>query len=103
MKFHRKIASTAVVALTLGGAGIGTAVAGSSASTAPAASVVRQDTPPEPAGPDTDNIQHGDQNAPDNERPGEHGQAETPEGADGPGGHADASAGAQHEAGSAEK
>jgi hypothetical protein len=107
MKLAPKVASVAVAVLALGGAGIGTAVASSASTHAPA-----QVTQSEPTGPDHDAVQQGDQTSPDNaaaavtqgvhsskaDNPGEENGSESESGpSDGPGGHADASATVQHE------
>jgi hypothetical protein len=100
MDITRKIATAAVVVLAVGGAGIGTAVASShSPARAHAASV-------EPTGPDTDNLQVGDQTSPDSSAAkagashakGEAGNSENGEhGSDGPGGHADPPGNVDHQ------
>jgi hypothetical protein len=111
MNITRKIATTAVVVLALGGAGIGTAVASShGAARAHPASA-------EPTSPDTDNLQVGDQTSPDtpavsaaqaagsaragashakSDGSGEENGSEN-DASDGPGGHADPSGNVQHE------
>ena len=110
MKLTPKIAGTAVAVLALGGSGIGTAVASSAGARAPAA--VRAGHS-EPAGPDTDAIQQGDQTSPDNaaaaaaravkaqsgtaDNPGEAADSENSGPSDGPGGHADPAGNVQHE------
>jgi len=109
MKLAPKVASVVVAVLALGGAAIGTAVASSASTHAPAAAQVAQS---EPTGPDHDAIQQGDQTSPDNaaaavtqgvhsskaDNPGEETGSESENGpSDGPGGHADASATVQHE------
>jgi hypothetical protein len=102
MKLAPKIAGTAVAVLALGGAGIGTAVAASASAGAHAAVRSAQS---EPAGPDTDAVQQGDQTSPDyataaaaqaTDNPGEAAQSENGP-SDGPGGHADPSGDVQHE------
>jgi hypothetical protein len=107
MKVTPKIASVAVAVLALGGAGIGTAVASTASTHAPARAVQS-----EPTRPDTDAIQQGDQTSPDNaavaatqgahsskaDNPGEENGSESENGpSDGPGGHADPSGTVQHE------
>jgi hypothetical protein len=109
MKLAPKIASVAVAVLALGGAGIGTAVASSANTHAPATARTAQS---EPTGPDHDAIQQGDQTSPDNaaaivtqgvhsskaDNPGEENGSESENGpSDGPGGHADPSGAVQHE------
>jgi hypothetical protein len=109
MKLAPKIASVAVAVLALGGAGIGTAVAASASTQAPATARAALS---EPAGPDNDAIQQGDQTSPDNaaaavtqsvhsskaDNPGEENSSESENGpSDGPGGHADPSGTVQHE------
>lgn len=105
---RRRLALIAGAVLLAGGAGGGIAMA-SAPSTAqasvPAASVpasVNSDHE-DNTGPDTDNIQQGDQNAPDHGTNGE-GQeqersGEAPENgvSDGPGGHADANSSVDHQ------
>ncbi|HEY6277251.1 MAG TPA: hypothetical protein VIX86_13080 [Streptosporangiaceae bacterium] len=110
MRLTPKIAGTAVAVLALGGAGIGTAVAASA--NAGAAAAVRA-AQPEPAGPDSDAIQQGDQTSPDyaaaavgqaipTDNPGEAASSENSAASDGPGGHADPSGDVQHEFGGVE-
>jgi hypothetical protein len=59
MNITRKIATAAVAALALGGAGIGTAVASSHGSARPHSAST------EPTSPDPDTLQQGDQTSPD--------------------------------------
>ena len=108
MKLTSKIAGTAVAVLALGGTGIGSAVAASAV--APAAVRAGQ---PEPASPDTDAIQQGDQTTrtlrqpqqpgpsrPSQARqttPGEAAGSENSSASDRPGGHPDPAGSAQHE------
>jgi hypothetical protein len=112
MKLTPKVASVAVAVMALGGAGIGTAVASGTSTAAPAAARTAQ---PEPASPDHDAIQQGDQTSPDAKtaaaRTAQAGPAkadnpgEAPESAsesensvsDGPGGHADPAGDVQNE------
>lgn len=110
MKLTPKIAGTAVAVLALGGAGIGTAVAASAGARAPAAVHAGQS---EPASPDTDASQQGDQTSPDNaaaaaargvnaqsgkaDSPGDTADSENGGASDGPGGHADPAGNVQHE------
>jgi hypothetical protein len=108
MKLTPKIAGAAVAVLALGGAGIGTVAASSAGARAPAAVRAAQ---PEPASPDTDAIQQGDQASPDNaaaavaltaqsrhaDNPREAADSENGGASDGPGGHADPAGNVQHE------
>jgi hypothetical protein len=109
----RKVATAVVAALALAGAGAGTAVA---ASNGP---VRAHQASSEPTGPDTDNLQVGDQTTPDPSGAGAAKAASSPRigasharaGAsedestsenenapeDGPGGHADPAGDVQHE------
>lgn len=107
MKITPKIAAAAMAALTLGGAGTGTAVAASHSGAAPAAV-----TSAEPTSPDHDSLQQGDQTTPDaasaltatgtsSPEPSSPEADSTTENEsappDGPGGHADPSGTVQHE------
>jgi hypothetical protein len=110
VKLTPKIAGTAVAVLALSGAGIGTVAAANASTPAPAAV---QAAHSEPASPDTDAIQQGDQTSPDTaaataaravntqsgkaDNPGEAPQSESNSASDGPGGHTDPASNAQHE------
>ena len=107
----RKIATAVVAALALAGAGAGTAVA---ASNGP---VRAHQASSEPTGPDTDNLQVGDQTSPDpsaagtvttvgtaktgashaKRTAGEDNGGEGEHGNDGPGGHADPAGNVDHQ------
>jgi len=111
MKLTPKIAGPALIVLALSGAGIGTAVASSHAPARPGAAQS------EPAGPDTDAVQQGDQISPDAAGAaaahatshvraashmravpsGEENGSESSGPSDGPGGHADPAGDVQHE------
>lgn len=85
-------ALAAVAALAVGGS----AIAGAAQKGAPAkpAAVLQNEVP---GAPDTDNVQQGDQSAPDNASASEQASESTGESAasDGPGGYADANANAE--------
>jgi hypothetical protein len=109
MKLPMMFTTAGIAALALSGAIAGTAAAASNAGARPAIVHVAQS---EPAGPDTDAIQQGDQTSPDagtaaatsaspsanGENPGEQEAAgEQQASPDGPGGHADPAGNVQHE------
>lgn len=105
---RRGLALITGVVLLAGGAGGGIAMA--SASSAAPAGVPAVSVPAsvnsdheDNTGPDTDNIQQGDQNAPDHKTNGEGQEQESSREApdngvcDGPGGHADANSSVDHQ------
>jgi hypothetical protein len=104
---RRRIALVAGAVLLAGGAASGIAMASSTAApvATPSVSAPATDTPDpgeNATGPDRDNIQQGDQNAPDTTKSGggqEQERSGEPENgaSDGPGGHADANSGVDHQ------
>ena len=121
MNVRRTLAASALSALTLGGLGMGVAMALPSGATSPvpkppAPTVARQSPVPVTPSKDSDNVQQGDQSGPDvagaPEKGASSGGVETAQdpsgsekpdqGSDNPAGHADPPGDAQHNGGATE-
>ncbi len=79
--FKQKVAVAACSILGLGGLGVGSALAQAPSKSTPAvqAPASTNEVPDTTAGPDTDNVQQGDQTTPDTEADAANEKAEAPE------------------------